>query len=54
MFAEVLNPRQPQPVQIAILETLARFDDPAVPALLLQAWPGLSPQPRATAIETNG
>jgi putative heme-binding domain-containing protein len=51
LFAAVLSPRQPQPVQVAALETLARFDDPAVPALLLQAWPGLSPQPRATAIE---
>jgi putative membrane-bound dehydrogenase-like protein len=57
-FAEVkeltpklLNVRQPQPVQAAILETLAGFDQPAVPELLLEAWPSLSPQPRASAVE---
>jgi putative membrane-bound dehydrogenase-like protein len=58
-FAEVkdrvphlLNARQPQPVQAAVMETLARFDQPAVPALLLEAWPSLSPQLRASAVET--
>jgi putative heme-binding domain-containing protein len=44
--------RQPQPVQAAVLETLARFDDPGVPGLVLEAWPGLSPKLRATATET--
>ena len=52
LFADSLKPRQPQPVQPAALETLARFDDPGVPALILAAWPGLSPQLRATAAET--
>jgi putative membrane-bound dehydrogenase-like protein len=47
----LLNVRQPQPVQAAAVETLARFDDPAVPALLFEAWPGLSPKLRANAIE---
>src|SRR5262249_18633910 len=46
-----LNFRQPQPVQAAAVETLARFDEPAVPALLLKAWPGLSPQLRSSAVE---
>ena len=48
---QLLNFRQPQPVQVAAVETLARFDDPGVPALLLEAWPGLSPQMRASAVE---
>jgi putative heme-binding domain-containing protein len=48
---QLLNSRQPQAVQGAVLETLARFDQPAVPALLLETWPGLSPQVRASAVE---
>lgn len=52
LFVELLKLRQPQPVQAAALETLARFDQPGVPALVLEAWPGLSPQLRATAAET--
>jgi putative membrane-bound dehydrogenase-like protein len=47
----LLNARQPQPVQAAALEALARFDEPAVPGLLLEAWPGLSPLLRASAVE---
>src|SRR5205823_6614862 len=43
--------RQPQAVQAAAVETLARFDQPAVPVLLLDAWPSLSPQLRAAAVE---
>jgi hypothetical protein len=52
MAPQLLNFRQPQAVQAAIVETLARFDEAAVPALLLDAWPGLSPQLRASAVET--
>jgi putative membrane-bound dehydrogenase-like protein len=52
LFPGLLTLRQPQPVQAAALETLARFDDPGVPAIVLDAWPGLSPQLRATAAET--
>jgi putative membrane-bound dehydrogenase-like protein len=48
---QLLNFRQPQPVQAAVIETLARFDDSTVPALLLEAWPSLSPQLRASAME---
>jgi putative membrane-bound dehydrogenase-like protein len=47
----LLNFRQPQPVQAAVVEMLARFDQPAVPALMLEAWPSLSPQLRASAVE---
>src|SRR5581483_2701380 len=52
LFASALQLRQPRPVQAAALETLARFDDPAVPGLILDAWKQLSPTLRATATET--
>ena len=52
VLAPLLTPRQPQPVQAAVLETLAGFDQPAVPGLVIEAWPGLSPRLRATAAET--
>jgi putative heme-binding domain-containing protein len=52
LSAQLLNFRQPALVQAAVVEMLARFDEPAVPALLLEAWPSLSPQLRATAVET--
>lgn len=51
-FATLLSSQQPQQVQAATLETLARFDEPAIPALMEQAWPSLTPQLRATAVET--
>jgi putative membrane-bound dehydrogenase-like protein len=47
----LLNVRQPQAVQAAAVETLAHFDQQAVPGLLLEAWPGFSPPLRARAIE---
>jgi putative membrane-bound dehydrogenase-like protein len=52
LFGDLLQLRQPQPVQAAALETLARFDRPEAAALVIKAWPGLSPQQRATAAET--
>ncbi len=52
LFAELLDLRQPQPVQAAVLETLAGFNDPRVAPLLLNVWSGLSPQLRARATET--
>jgi putative heme-binding domain-containing protein len=51
-FSEFLNFRQPETVQKAALETLARFEQPGVPAVIIDAWPSLSPQVRATAAET--
>ncbi|MEX0726048.1 MAG: hypothetical protein WD065_07250, partial [Planctomycetaceae bacterium] len=48
----LLDLRQPQPVQSAALETLAKFKDSAVAEILLEAWPTLSPQLRASATET--
>jgi putative membrane-bound dehydrogenase-like protein len=51
LLADRLAPRQPPEVQKAAIETLARFDDAGVAAMLLQAWAGLSPALRATAAE---
>jgi putative membrane-bound dehydrogenase-like protein len=48
---QLLEFRQPPPVQAAAVELLAHFDQAAVPGLLLEAWPGLSPQLRASAVE---
>ncbi|MBA4190619.1 MAG: dehydrogenase [Planctomycetaceae bacterium] len=52
LLTRSLGVRQPQPVQLAALEVLAKFDSPEVPTLVLIAWPEMSPQIRATAAET--
>ncbi len=52
LFGKLLQSQQPQPVQAAALETLSRFDNETIPALMQTAWPSLTPQLRATAIET--
>ncbi|MFN0056408.1 MAG: PVC-type heme-binding CxxCH protein [Planctomycetales bacterium] len=52
LFAELLQSRVPQPVQGAVLETLARFNHPEVPSTILEGWSSLTPQLRATSIET--
>lgn len=52
LFADLLQSRQPQPVQAAAMETLARFSGPDVPPLILAAWSSQTPQLRATAVET--
>lgn len=51
-FTEFLRFRQPETVQKAALETLARFEQAEAAGLIIQAWPSLSPQVRATAAET--
>lgn len=51
-FVEFLKFRQPELVQKAALETLARFDHPGVPVVVIDAWPSLSPQVRVSAAET--
>ena len=50
VLAKCLDVRQPQPVQLAALGVLARYDSADVPALVLTAWPSMSPKIRATAI----
>jgi putative membrane-bound dehydrogenase-like protein len=52
LLGDLLTFRQPEAVQRAALESLARFDQPKVPAIVLAAWPTFSPQVRATAAET--
>jgi putative membrane-bound dehydrogenase-like protein len=52
LLKQLLDVRQPQLVQQTVLETLATFDEPQVPPLVLKAWPTLTPQLRATAAET--
>lgn len=51
-FTEFLKFRQPEAVQKAALETLARFEQSAAADIVIHAWPSLSPQVRATAAET--
>lgn len=51
-LTSALHVRQPQPVQTAALEVLARFDESDVPRIILEQWQGMSPQIRATAAET--
>jgi putative heme-binding domain-containing protein len=46
-----LDNRHPQEVQLAVLETFGKFDDPAVGEILTEAWPRLSPRLRAAAGE---
>lgn len=52
LLVKCLDVKQPQPVQLAALEVLARFDSSDVPAIILTEWPGMSPKLRATAAET--
>ncbi len=51
LWRDLLKIRQPLPVQAAAVETLAGFDQPGVPALVLEAWPSFGPQLRASALE---
>jgi putative heme-binding domain-containing protein len=48
---QLLQPSQPDAMQSAALAALGRFDDPGVAELLLEKWPGLTPQMRAAAAE---
>jgi putative membrane-bound dehydrogenase-like protein len=50
-LTEFLTSRYPADVQLAAVETLARFNDDQIPSVLLGAWPGMSPRLRATAGE---
>lgn len=49
--AGLLSHRQPQAVQSATMQLLAKFDDPAVAAIALDGWPHYSPPLRAAATE---
>ncbi len=51
LLADLLEGRQPQEVQKAALQALARFRAPEVAEMIVQAWPGFSPQVRGEAAE---
>jgi len=51
LLAGLLDNREPQEVQVAALGTLAAYHDPGVAALVLAAWPHLSPRLRVQAGE---
>ncbi|HVK08116.1 MAG TPA: PVC-type heme-binding CxxCH protein [Gemmataceae bacterium] len=51
ILKELLQPAQPPLVQAEAVETVGRFGDDGGPALLLAAWPAMTPQVRATATE---
>ena len=50
ILKKVLDSNSPPEVQVAAVDTLGLFDDPAVAAALLHAWPRYSPDARARAI----
>jgi len=50
-LAPLLDGRQPQAVQMAAVDTLARFRDADVAELIIAAWPNFSPGVRASAAE---
>lgn len=51
LAARLLHFRQPHEVQSAVSRTLAHYDEAAVPAILIENWPGFRPATRATATE---
>jgi putative membrane-bound dehydrogenase-like protein len=52
LLAELLGGQQPQPVQLAAVETLGKFPDEAAGQALVRAWSGLSPRLRSAAAES--
>jgi putative membrane-bound dehydrogenase-like protein len=51
-FRALLEPQHAEGVQHAVLQHLARYHEPAVAALVLEAWPALAPAARTAALET--
>ncbi len=47
----ILDLRQPAPLQAAMIDTLATFQDDSISRLVVKAWPGLSPTLRRRAVE---
>lgn len=47
----LIGNRKPQELQLAAIETLAKFNNPAIGPLLTAAWPQLSPRIRTAAVE---
>jgi putative membrane-bound dehydrogenase-like protein len=49
-LGSLLDLQQPQPIQLAALSTLARFNDPAVGPELTKRWESMTPRLRSEAI----
>ncbi|WP_417389817.1 PVC-type heme-binding CxxCH protein [Gimesia sp.] len=52
VFEELLSVQQPLPVRQRAITALGLVNDDRVAELLIEAWPGLSPQLRMSAVET--
>jgi putative membrane-bound dehydrogenase-like protein len=52
LFNRLLSAGQPAPLQLAVCETLARFDQLQVVELLLDHWPHMTPSVRRSTVET--
>lgn len=52
VFEELLSVQQPLPVRQRAITALGLINDDRVAELLIEAWPGLSPQLRMSAVET--
>ena len=50
-LAPLIEPKQPQAVQIAAIDALTGFDDPGIASLLLGPWASHSPQARSKVLE---
>lgn len=50
-LAALLDPRQPQTVQLAVLSALADYTDPAVAAIVLEPWRQYAPAVRLAALQ---
>ncbi|WP_397568621.1 PVC-type heme-binding CxxCH protein [Schlesneria sp. T3-172] len=51
-LANLITPREPQPIQAAALETLSRYDSDNVAAMMIDVWKSQTPPLRATSVET--
>jgi putative membrane-bound dehydrogenase-like protein len=51
-LAGSLNPRQPQPLQLAAVRALSAYGDPEVAALLIAPWKTFTPPVRREALES--
>jgi len=51
VLVDLLNPRQPQPVQLAAVRTLSAYSDARVAPLLLAPWKAYTPPVRREALE---
>lgn len=52
VFEELLAVQQPLPIRQRAITALGLVNDPRVAALLIESWPGFSPQLRMSAVET--